>query len=61
MNMQQRRQSDTGGRFASSFVEQRRAIEEVTKQSVGLASRVYQKALETELKKAAEQPKPSDK
>ncbi|AZO47098.1 MAG: hypothetical protein EOS54_04435 [Mesorhizobium sp.] len=55
MNMPQRRQIDVGGRFTSSSVEQKRAIEEVTKQSVGLASRVYQKAIETELKK-----KPTD-
>ncbi|MER9679799.1 hypothetical protein NKJ23_10780 [Mesorhizobium sp. M0184] len=51
MNTQQRRLIDVGGRFASSLVEQKRAIAEVTRQSVGLASRAYQKAIESELKK----------
>ncbi|WP_439501524.1 hypothetical protein [Aminobacter ciceronei] len=48
---------DSRGPFSTVF-EQRRAVEEVTKQSVGLASRIYQKALKSELDKIPDRKTP---
>ncbi|UVK47563.1 hypothetical protein BPNPMPFG_003350 [Mesorhizobium sp. AR07] len=57
----ERRRFELGTQFGSTFVEKKRAVEEVTRQSVRLASRAYQKVLKSDLKKPAKPAKASKK